>query len=162
MATRTSAGLLLYRRPAGRNGAIEVLLAHPGGPFFARRDEDTWTIPKGEVDPGEQLVDVARREFEEETGHPPPDGPLVELGTIVQKGGKVVHAWAVEGELDPTTARSNTFILEWPPGSGRQREFPEVDRVEWFDGAEARRRIKSTQVPLVDRLDEAVRTDVAR
>ena len=161
MATRTSAGLLLYRRPAGGDGTIEVLLAHPGGPFFARRDEDVWTIPKGEIDAGEQLVDVARREFEEETGHPPPDGPLVELGTIVQKGGKVVHAWAVEGELDPATARSNTFMLEWPPRSGRQREFPEIDRVEWFDAPEARRRIKSTQVPLIDRLEEAVRADVA-
>lgn len=157
MATRTSAGLLLYRRPAGPNGAIEVLLAHPGGPFFAKRDADAWTIPKGEVDPGEQLIDVARREFEEETGHPPPGGPPLELGTIVQKGGKVVHAWALEGDLDPAVATSNTFMLEWPPRSGRQREFPEIDRVEWFSPAEARRRIKSTQAPLIDRLEEAVR-----
>jgi predicted NUDIX family NTP pyrophosphohydrolase len=147
--SRTSAGILLYRSsPAG----VEVLLAHPGGPWFTRKDAGHWTIPKGEVGTGEELVDVARREFAEETGQALPDGPLVELGSIVQKGGKVVHAWAVEGQLDPATAISNTFSLEWPPGSGRQREFPEVDRVEWFAPDEARARIKETQALLIDRL----------
>lgn len=150
MSSRTSAGILLYRRAAT---GFEVLLAHPGGPFFSRRDEGHWTIPKGEVDAGEDLLAVARREFEEETGLPAPSGQPVALGSIVQKGGKVVHAWALEGDLDPAVAASNTFTIEWPPGSGRRREFPEIDRVAWFDPAEARRRLKPTQVPLVERLE---------
>jgi len=153
MVTRTSAGILLYRRPGGR---LEVLLAHPGGPFFARRDEGHWTIPKGEVDPDEELLAVARREFEEETGMRPPDGEPVDLGNIVQKGGKVVHAWALEGDLDVAAATSNTFETVWPPGSGRRQTFPEIDRVAWFDPAEARRRLKPTQIPLVDRLEAAL------
>jgi predicted NUDIX family NTP pyrophosphohydrolase len=153
VATRTSAGILLYRR---RGGALEVLLAHPGGPFFRAKDEGHWTIPKGEVDPGEPLMAVARREFEEETGHPPPDGEPLELGSIVQKGGKVVHAWALEGELDPAAAVSNTFEIAWPPGSGRLQVFPEIDRVEWFAPDEARRRVKPTQIPLIDRLEAAL------
>lgn len=150
MSSRTSAGILLYRRAAT---GFEVLLAHPGGPFFSRRDEGHWTIPKGEVDAGEDLLAVARREFEEETGLPAPSGQPVALGSIVQKGGKVVHAWALEGDLDPSVAAGNTFTIEWPPGSGRRREFPEIDRVAWFDPAEARRRLKPTQVPLVERLE---------
>jgi predicted NUDIX family NTP pyrophosphohydrolase len=153
MATRTSAGILLYRRV---NGRLELLLAHPGGPFFVKRDDGYWTIPKGEVDPGEELVDVARREFEEETGHPPPGGDPLSLGSIVQKGGKVVHGWAYEGDLDPSAAVSNTFEMTWPPGSGRQESFPEIDRVAWFDPAEARRRIKATQIPLIERLEDAL------
>lgn len=153
MATRTSAGILLFRRGDGR---LEVLLAHPGGPFFTKRDEGYWTIPKGEVDPGEQLLDVARREFEEETGHATPAGDPIDLGSIVQKGGKVVHAWALEGDLDPAAAESNTFEMTWPPGSGRRQSFPEIDRVEWFDPAEARRRVKETQIPLIDRLQAAL------
>jgi predicted NUDIX family NTP pyrophosphohydrolase len=153
VATRTSAGILLYRR---RGGALEVLLAHPGGPFFRTKDEGHWTIPKGEVDPGEALMAVARREFEEETGHPPPDGEPFELGSIVQKGGKVVHAWALEGDLDPAAAASNTFETAWPPGSGRLQVFPEIDRVEWFAPDEARRRVKATQIPLIDRLEAAL------
>jgi predicted NUDIX family NTP pyrophosphohydrolase len=152
MGSRTSAGILLFRR----SGSLEVLLAHPGGPFFARRDEGSWTIPKGEVDPGEALLDVARREFEEETGHPPPAGDPIELGSIVQKGGKVVHAWALEGDLDPATAESNRFELEWPPRSGRRETFPEIDRVAWFAPDEARRRVKATQIPLIDRLEAAL------
>ena len=155
MATRTSAGILLYRRPGGR---LELLLAHPGGPFFTRRDEGYWTIPKGEVDPGEELLDVARREFLEETGHPSPGGAPIPLGSIVQKGGKTVHGWALEGELDPAAAESNTFEMTWPPGSGRRQSFPEIDRVEWFSPAEARRRIKATQIPLIDRLEAALDT----
>jgi predicted NUDIX family NTP pyrophosphohydrolase len=152
MGSRTSAGILLFRR----TGPLEVLLAHPGGPFFARRDAGYWTIPKGEVDPGEALLDVARREFEEETGHAPPPGDPIELGSIVQKGGKVVHAWALEGDLDPAAAESNTFELEWPPRSGRHESFPEIDRVAWFGTDEARRRIKATQIPLIDRLEAAL------
>jgi predicted NUDIX family NTP pyrophosphohydrolase len=153
VATRTSAGILLYRR---RGGALELLLAHPGGPFFRAKDEGHWTIPKGEVDPGEALMAVARREFEEETGHPPPDGEPLELGSIVQKGGKVVHAWALEGDLDPAAAVSNAFEIVWPPGSGRLQVFPEIDRVEWFAPDEARRRVKPTQIPLIERLEAAL------
>ena len=123
MASRTSAGILLYRR---HGGGLELLLAHPGGPFFTHRDDGYWTIPKGEVDPDEELVAVARREFEEETGHPPPDGVLVPLGSIVQKGGKVVHGWGLEGDLDPSSALSNTFEMTWPPGSDRRESFPEL------------------------------------
>jgi predicted NUDIX family NTP pyrophosphohydrolase len=148
--SRTSAGILLYRRSAG---GLVVLLAHPGGPFFARKDIGHWTIPKGEVEPGEEPLAVARREFEEETGHAVPAGPPVDLGSIRQKGGKLVHAWAVEGDLDPAAAVSNTFELQWPPRSGRIQAFPEVDRVEWFTAAEARTRIRPTQIPLLDRLE---------
>jgi predicted NUDIX family NTP pyrophosphohydrolase len=150
---RVSAGVLLYRRgPAG----LEVLLAHPGGPIFARRDAGHWTIPKGEPDPGEPLFETARREFREETGHTAPDGEWHDLGSIVQKGGKVVHAWAVEGDLRPEELVSETFELEWPPRSGRRETHPKIDRVGWFDPAEARRRIKEAQVPLLDRLDAAL------
>ena len=152
--TRRSAGILMYRRAA--DGAIEVLLAHPGGPVWAAKDAGAWTIPKGEFQPGEAAVDVARREFGEETGHPAPDGPAIPLGDIRQKGGKVVEAWALEGDLDPATARSNTFPFQWPPRSGRYITIPEVDRVEWFSPEEARRRIKDTQVPFIDRLLEAL------
>ena len=156
MATRRSAGIVLFRRPTGRDGGFEVLLGHPGGPFFARRDEGHWTILKGEPDdPGDDLLTVARREFEEETGHfARADGASdpIPLGSIVQKGGKVVHAWAIEGDLDPATAASNTFVMEWPPRSGRTEEFAEIDRVDWFAPDEARRRLKPTQVPFVDRL----------
>lgn len=151
--SRMSAGILLYRRS---NGRIEVLLAHPGGPFFTRKDFGYWTIPKGEVDSGEALLAVARREFEEETGHAVPGEALVDLGSIVQKGGKVVHAWAAEGDLDPAAAVSNTFELEWPPGSGRARAFPEIDRVEWFATDEARVRIKDAQAALIDRLEASL------
>jgi predicted NUDIX family NTP pyrophosphohydrolase len=154
MAPRVSSGILLYRRPGGR---LQVLLAHPGGPFFARKDDGHWTIPKGEVDPGEELFAVGRREFEEETGQPLPDGPSLELGSIVQKGGKIVHGWAIEGNLDPDAGASNTFELEWPPGSGRRQTFPEIDRVAWFDPDEARRRVKPTQIPFIDRLESALR-----
>lgn len=146
---RVSAGILLFRR---RSDGIEVLLAHPGGPIFARRDAGHWTIPKGEPDPDEPLIEAARREFREETGLPPPDGTWHELGSIVQKGGKVVHAWGVEGDLRPEDMVSETFELEWPPRSGRRETHPEIDRVAWFEPAEARRRIKDAQIPLIDRL----------
>jgi len=153
MATRTSAGILLYRVADGR---LETLLAHPGGPLFGQRDEGYWSIPKGEPDGDEPMLAVALREFAEETGHPVPGGPVVDLGSIVQKGGKVVYAWAIEGDLDPDVAVSNTFEMEWPPGSGLTAAFPEIDRVEWFDPAEARVRIKSTQIPLLERLEAAL------
>ncbi len=155
--TRRSAGLLLYRRPAV--GRVEVLLGHPGGPLWASRDEGHWTVPKGEIDPGETAWDVARREFEEETGHRPPDGDAIELGEIVQKGGKVVIAWGLEGDLDPALAHSNTFLLEWPPRSGRRIVVPEIDRVEWFGPDDARRRIKASQIPLIDRLLASLQGD---
>jgi predicted NUDIX family NTP pyrophosphohydrolase len=150
---RTSGGILLYRRAAS---GLEVLLAHPGGPYFRDRDEGHWTIPKGEPDLDEPLLDAAVREFAEETGLPLPVGTLLELGSITQKGGKVVHAWAVEGDLDPATAQSNRVDLEWPPRSGRVQSFPEIDRVAWFDPTDARSRIKPAQIPLIDRLEEAL------
>jgi predicted NUDIX family NTP pyrophosphohydrolase len=125
--------------------------------MWARKDAGHWTVVKGEIEPGEARQEVARREFAEETGHDLPDGPMVDLGEIRQKSGKVVQAWAVEGDLDPATAVSNTFEMEWPPRSGRRVEFPEIDRVEWFDPDEARRRLKDAQVPLLDRLEAAIR-----
>ena len=161
MAVRQSAGILLFRRLAVA-AEPEVLLGHPGGPFFARRDEGHWSIPKGEPDDADaDLLAVARREFAEEVGHPAPpcqpDGSApISLGTIVQKGGKVVHAWAIEGDLDPATARSNVFELEWPPRSGLRESFPELDRVAWFAPAEARRRVKPAQISFIDRLIAAV------
>jgi predicted NUDIX family NTP pyrophosphohydrolase len=150
---RTSAGILLWR---SREGELEVLLGHMGGPYWAKKDLGHWTIPKGEVEEGEELVAVALREFAEETGHEIPDVPLLELAEITQKSGKVVLAWAAEGDLDPATAVSNTFEMEWPPGSGRIAEFPEIDRVEWFGMTEARRKLKDAQVPFLDRLEEAL------
>ena len=149
MPPRTSAGILLFRPRAGQ---LEILLAHPGGPFFRNRDAGHWTIPKGEADGDEGLIAVARREFEEETGHPAPDGPAIDLGQIRQKGGKVVVAWALEGDLDPAAAHSNTFLFQWPPRSGKRIEIPEIDRVEWFTPEEGRRRVKETQIPFIDRL----------
>jgi predicted NUDIX family NTP pyrophosphohydrolase len=152
-SSRRSAGILLYRRGSG---GLSVLLAHPGGPLWATRDDGVWTVPKGEIETGEAAWDVARREFEEETGHRPPDGPAIDLGEITQKGGKVVVAWALEGELDPTAARSNTFPLQWPPRSGRWITVPEIDRVDWFSPDDARRRLKDTQIPFIDRLIAAL------
>jgi len=129
-----------------------VLLVHPGGPFWAKRNEGAWSIPKGEIEPGETALDVARREFEEELGASAPDGELTPLGTIRQAGGKVDHAWTARGDLDAASAHSVTFSMEWPPRSGRVQEFPEVDRAAWFDLGEARRMILPSQLPLLDRL----------
>jgi predicted NUDIX family NTP pyrophosphohydrolase len=143
---RTSVGILLWR---SREGRLEVLLAHQGGPFWVKKDIGHWTIPKGEIDPGEEDVAVARREFAEETGHEAPDHPLLDLGQITQKSGKLVLGWAVQGDLDPSTAVSNTYDMEWPPQSGVVQAFPEIDRVEWFDLDEARRRLKAAQVPFL-------------
>jgi predicted NUDIX family NTP pyrophosphohydrolase len=150
---RRSAGLLLYRRIGDH---LEVLLAHPGGPLWTKRDAGAWSVPKGEVEPGEDPPAVARREFEEETGHPVPDGELVSLGEVRQKSGKYVVAWAAEGDIDPATAKSNTFPLEWPLGSGDWIDVPEVDRVAWFDLDEARTRLNPAQVEFIDRLAAAV------
>jgi predicted NUDIX family NTP pyrophosphohydrolase len=158
MTVRQSAGILLFRRVPAAAGVPEVLLGHPGGPFFARKDDGSWSIPKGEPDHHhEDLLAVARREFVEEVGQPAPAGQPdgsapIPLGTIVQKGGKIVHAWAIEGDLDPATAHSSTFELEWPPRSGDRESYPELDRVAWFAAAEARRRVKPAQIPLIDRL----------
>lgn len=134
---KVSAGLLVYRK---RQGTLEVLLAHPGGPFWANRDSGAWSIPKGEVDAPEPPLDAARREFHEETGFTV-SGNFTALRLLRQPGGKVVHAWAVEGDCDAAQMRSNTFRMEWPPRSGKQQEFPEIDRVEWFSIDEALRRI---------------------
>jgi predicted NUDIX family NTP pyrophosphohydrolase len=148
---RVSAGLLLYRI---RQVEPEVFLAHPGGPFFARKDNGHWTIPKGEPEPGEDLLAAAQREFGEEVGFIPL-GPFVELGTITQKGGKVVHAWACEGDMPDGHEHScNTFTTEWPMGSGQFQAFPEIDKVCFFAMDEARIKLKETQVPLLDRLME--------
>jgi predicted NUDIX family NTP pyrophosphohydrolase len=150
---RTSAGILLYRlRPAGP----EVLLGHMGGPFWARKDDGAWSIPKGEHGPDEEPLAVARREFEEELGSPVPADELVPLGDVRVTSGKVLTVWAAEGDLDASATRSNTFELEWPPRSGRVQEFPEIDRADWFGLDAARPKLVKGQVPFLDRLREAV------
>jgi len=147
-----SAGVLLYR---SRNGRPEVLLGHPGGPLWARRDRGAWSLPKGEIGPGESPESAARREFEEETGLRLTQ-PMQPLGQITQRGGKVVHAWAVEADADPAQLRSNSFAMEWPPASGKTEEFPEIDRFEWCGLEEAARRINPGQVVLLQRLLELI------
>ncbi|CAM5292078.1 MULTISPECIES: NUDIX domain-containing protein [Streptomyces] len=148
---RRSAGLLLFRRTeAGQ----EVLLGHMGGPYFARRDAGAWTVPKGEYPPDEPAWDAARREFQEELGLPPPDGDAVALGEVRQAGGKTVTVWAVEADLDPADVVPGTFTMEWPPRSGRQREFPELDRVAWLSLDRARELIVKAQAAFLDRLAE--------
>ena len=145
---KTSAGLLMYRSPPE---GLQVLLAHPGGPLWARKDLGVWSVPKGEVDAGEDPLQAARREFQEETGLLP-DGEFVSLGEVRQKSGKRVLAWAFPGAFDPTALRCNLFELEWPPRSGRIQRYPEIDRVAWFRPDEARRRILPAQQPFIDRL----------
>lgn len=152
MASRRSAGILLYRR--GADGDREVLLVHPGGPFWTRKDLGAWSIPKGEHGDEEDPQACALRELEEETGVALDAGGLMDLGEVRQRGGKVVRAWACEGDLDVTRLVSNTFTMEWPPRSGRQQEFPEVDRAAWFEVDEARRRINPAQAAFLDRLEE--------
>ena len=144
-----SAGLLLYRL---RDGALEVFLAHPGGPFWKDRDLGAWTIPKGGADEGEDALACARREFEEETGVRPRE-PFIALGSIRQKAGKVVHAWAWEGDADPARVTSNVMRSEWPRGSGQWLTFPEVDRCDWFDPATARLKLNPAQAELIGRLE---------
>jgi predicted NUDIX family NTP pyrophosphohydrolase len=135
-----------------KDGAVQVLLAHPGGPIFQNKDEGSWSIPKGEPEKDEDLLVAARREFAEETGLNP-IGPLVPLQPIQQKGGKVVYAWAFAGDCDTAAIKSNTFTIEWPPRSGRQREFPEIDRAEFFDLPAAKKKIKAGQEALLDELE---------
>jgi len=150
---RTSAGILLYRR---RPDGPEVLLGHMGGPFWATKDDGAWSIPKGEHDADEDPLAVAHREFEEELGSPVPAGHLVPLGAVRVTSAKVLAVWAVEGDLDATATRSNTFELEWPPRSGRLQEFPEIDRAAWFGLPEARTKLLKGQVPFLDRLRDDV------
>ena len=149
----TSAGVLLYRRAGD---SLELLLVHPGGPFWAKKDEGAWSIPKGEVEAGEESRACALRELEEEIGSSLglAAEQLSELGEVLLKSGKHVQAWAAEGEFDPAALRSNTFTLEWPPRSGREREFPEVDRAEWFAPEQARQKINPAQAAFIDRLLE--------
>ena len=146
---KVSAGWILYRR---RGGALEVLLVHPGGPYWAKKDDGAWSIPKGEVDPGESPLAAARRELEEETGLRVGE-PELELAPVRQPGGKIVRAWASRGDADAASLRSRTFEMEWPPRSGRTREFPEIDRAAWFDLAEARKKILRGQSPFLDELE---------
>jgi predicted NUDIX family NTP pyrophosphohydrolase len=153
---KLSAGVLVYRT---RDGVVEVLIAHPGGPFWARKDDGAWSIPKGEYADGDDPWAAAQREFFEELGLPVPAGPRIDFGSLKQPGGKVVTAFAVRGDLDVTDARSNTFEMEWPRGSGKMREFPEIDRVGWFAVAQARTKLLKGQLAFLDRLmtDPAVR-----
>jgi len=153
MPKKQSAGILLYR---SRAGVPEVFLVHPGGPFWAKKDAGAWSIPKGEFEEGADALEAARREFEEETGSPV-DGPFVALKPLKQRSGKVVHAWAVEGDIDASSIKSNTFSMEWPPRSGRQQEFPEVDRGEWFAIAQAREKLLEGQRGFLDELEQLTR-----
>jgi predicted NUDIX family NTP pyrophosphohydrolase len=150
--SRVSAGLLMYRLD---DGTLQVLLAHPGGPLFRNKDEGAWSIPKGEIEPDEDLLEAAKREFKEEIGVTP-RGPFIALTTVKQRGGKVVHSWAFKGNCDPTAIVSNTFTMEWPPRSGQQMEFPEIDRAEFFDVSTARRKINAGQVALIGELEKSV------
>lgn len=145
-----SAGLLMFRR---RDSELQVLLVHPGGPFFQNKDSGAWTIPKGIAEPGEDLLAAAQREFQEETGIQPA-GPFLALTPIKQKSGKSVHAWACAGDFDPTILVSNTFTLEWPPKSGRLMEFPEIDRAEFFDLESVRQKIIPAQMPFLTELEQ--------
>jgi predicted NUDIX family NTP pyrophosphohydrolase len=148
---RRSAGLLVYRRVAD---GVEVLLAHPGGPYYVKKDDGVWTIPKGELEADEEPLTAAVREFTEEMGSPPPTGPLQELGEARQRSGKVNLIWAVEGQFDVAGVRSNTFPMEWPPRSGRTIEVEEIDRAEWFDLPTARVKISPSQLPFLERLEQ--------
>jgi predicted NUDIX family NTP pyrophosphohydrolase len=153
-AKRLSAGLIMYRQIDEK---LEVFLAHPGGPYFFKKDEKHWSIPKGEPDEGEELLHAAIREFREETGLTP-EGKYIELGSIMQKGGKEVHAWAFEGNLPEGYVHTcNTFKVEWPPHSGKYVNFPEVDKVGFFDSQTAKEKIKETQIPLIEKLEEILK-----
>ena len=147
---KKSAGLLMFRR---RQGSVEVFLVHPGGPFWARKDEGAWSIPKGEYDPGEDPLEAAKREFQEETGFPSA-GEYLPLTPRKQPSGKIISAWAVEGDCDPSAVKSNNFSMEWPPRSGKQHEFPEVDRAGWFSIPAAKEKIVKGQMPFLDELNE--------
>ena len=160
-ARKPSAGLLVHRRRATgaqetRDGRLEVLLVHPGGPFWAKRDAGAWSIPKGEYEPGEDPLSAARREFAEELGVGAPTGEPIDLGEVRQRSGKLVRAWAVAGDVDVSNISSNTCWVQWPPRSGKQIEVPEVDRAEWFDVPTARAKINAGQVPLLERLEHTL------
>ena len=142
----------MYRQ---KSGVLEVLLAHPGGPFWIKKDLASWTVPKGEIAPGEDPLDAAQREFHEETGLDPA-GPFTALAPVKQPGGKVVMVWAFEGDCDPSTIRSNTFTLEWPPKSGQRQSFPEIDRAAWYSIDEARAKISIGQIPVLDELEKSL------
>jgi len=146
---KISAGILMFRK---RDGQLQVFLVHPGGPLWTKKDIGAWSIPKGEIDPGEDPLSAAQREFEEETGVKI-SGRFIPLSSVKLKSGKVVQAWAVEGECDPETIKSNTFSMEWPPRSGRKQEFPEIDRAAWFGIGEAKEKINKGQVPLIEELE---------
>ncbi len=150
---KVSAGLLMCRR---HEGELQFLLAHPGGPYFARRDAGVWTLPKGAVEPPESAEDAARREFREETGFELGEATLIPLGEVRQKSGKVVHGWAFIGDCDPRALDSNPFEIEWPPRSGRRRSFPEIDRVDFFDAAAARVKLIEAQYPFIERARDAL------
>ena len=149
---KVSAGILMYRFAVAGGGAFEVFLAHPGGPFWARKDEGVWTIPKGLLDEGEDPLAAARREFEEETGIRP-EGPFTPLGEVRQKAGKIVLAWACAGDADPTRVASNTHRIEFPPGTGRFLDVPEIDRCDWFDPPTARQKLNPAQAEFIGRLE---------
>jgi predicted NUDIX family NTP pyrophosphohydrolase len=151
---RFSAGLLLCR--VNGDSLVEILLVHPGGPFWAKKDDGVWSIPKGEYDAGEEALDAAEREFEEELGQPAPAGPRIDLGEIDQSSAKRVHAWAIEADFDAEHITSNTFEMEWPPKSGTRVEFPEVDRAAWFTVAEAKTKLLPGQVGFLERLNAAL------
>lgn len=167
MTSKRSAGLLLFRQAAESRRAaesrpapgpdVEVLLGHMGGPFWEHRDAGAWSIPKGEYGPDETPRDAARREFTEEIGLPPPEGPYLPLGDVRMTGGKVVTVWAVRADLDPALAVPGTFTMEWPPKSGRTEEFPELDRVAWFAPPVARNKLVVSQIPFLERLLELVK-----
>lgn len=150
MPRKQAAGLLLFRRAVG---ALEVLLVHPGGPLWARKDDGAWSIPKGEVEPDEDALAAARREVEEETGARP-SGTFIALSPVRQTGGKIVHVWAIESDFDPASLKSNLFEMEWPPKSGNRRSFPEVDRAAWFDLETAGRKILPSQAVVLQHLQE--------
>ncbi|HYQ46771.1 MAG TPA: NUDIX domain-containing protein [Polyangiaceae bacterium] len=149
MASKQSAGILLYRR---RERRIEVLLVHLGGPFWSKKDDGAWFIPKGELEEGEEPLAAARREFREELGSEPPSSEPLELGTVKNKSGKLIYAWAFEGDFEPAGLKSNTFSLEWPPRSGRMREFPEIDRAAFFTLPDAEPKLHTAELPLLERL----------
>ncbi|MGH9858193.1 MAG: NUDIX domain-containing protein, partial [Acidobacteriota bacterium] len=155
---KQSAGILVYKK---KNNVTEVLIVHPGGPFWAKKDKGAWSIPKGEPQEGDDRLETAKREFREETGHEAPNGEFIELGSIKNKSGKVIYAWAVEGDLDASNVKSNTFTMEWPPKSGNQQEFVEVDKAGWFNLEKAKEKLNPAQADFIDRLAEALNVDLS-
>jgi predicted NUDIX family NTP pyrophosphohydrolase len=155
---KQSAGLLIYRKS---NSAIEVLIVHPGGPFWAKKDKAAWSLPKGEFEENEDTLTTAKREFKEELGHEPPEGEYIEIGSVKNKSGKVIHGWTVEGDVDVSMIKSNTFKMEWPPKSGQHQEFPEVDKAGWFSLEKAKEKLNPAQAEFIDRLAETLDIDMS-